>query len=492
MKPHRTFPRPEPRRTGNGFIIASMLLCVCILSLLKARYCSAPYGKSRESSELEITMGAIRMLAAKSGDLALKGREDGEDNRVLLFDAVSREKAATEVKKPVCIETSRRSDVCEAEGDVRVRASAQTILVDPFLTSQEWKMKPYARKHDQPAVAHVKEWTIKPFTEQEPPPSCTENYTVPAVIFSVGGYTGNLFHDFTDVIVPLFITSSRFHGDVQFVIADAKPWWLSKFSLLLKQLSKYEIIDADNDQDAVRCFPRVIAGLDFHKELGVDPAKAPNGYSMTDFKEMLRRAYGLERTRAEPSGDRWDVRRKPRLLIISRRSSRVFLNERGMSDMAMSLGFDVRIADPDVTTDLGKFARLVNSADVMIGVYGAGLTNIVFLPAGAVFIQVVPMGNLEWLARDTFEKPSPDMKIKYVDYRIQGDESTLSDQYQKDHPVFTDPQSIHNKGWSELSRVYLENQDVKPHLGRLRIKLLEALKFLPHGRKTTTTTTTNQ
>lgn len=30
-------------------------------------------GKSRESSELEITMGAIRMLAAKSGDLALKG-----------------------------------------------------------------------------------------------------------------------------------------------------------------------------------------------------------------------------------------------------------------------------------------------------------------------------------------------------------------------------------------------------------------------------------
>ncbi|CAL9776701.1 unnamed protein product [Musa acuminata subsp. burmannicoides] len=471
MKPLRTSPRPEARRTGNAFIIASMLLSLCIISLIKARYCAVPFGKLQESTELELAMEALRMVTAKRGDPASKGEKE--------------EIAAMDLKKPLCVETSRRSDVCEAEGDVRVKGSWQTIFVHLSLASQEWKMKPYARKHDRPALAHIKEWTIKPFPDQEPAPTCTENYTIPAVVFSIGGYTGNLFHDFTDVLVPLFITSHHFHGDVQFVIADAKSWWLSKFSLILKQLSKYEIIDADNDQDVVRCFPRVIIGLNFHKELGVDPAKAPNGYSIMDFKEMLRKAYGLERPTAEPSGDQWDVRRKPRLLIISRKSSRVFLNERGMSDMAMSLGFDVRIADPDVATDLGKFARLVNSADVMIGVHGAGLTNIVFLPAGAVLIQVVPMGNLEWLARDTFENPSPDMQLRYLDYRIQADESTLSDQYPKDHPVFTDPQSIHKKGWNELSRTYLENQDVKPHLGRLRITLLEALNTLSHSRKMT-------
>ncbi|WOL18468.1 hypothetical protein Cni_G27264 [Canna indica] len=486
MKSTRSYPRPESRRTGNGFIITSVLLSLCLLSLIKAQYGQQPLllilaaGKSRESFELEKAMEALKMLTAKGGDLASRGNEDDEANRVLL-DKVSEEKSA----KPLCVETSRRSDVCDVEGDVRVKGSSQTIFASPSQATREWKMKPYARKHDQGALAHIKQWTIKPFPDPQGLPTCSDNYTVPAVVFSIGGYTGNLFHDFTDVLVPLFVTTYHFHGEVQFIIPDSKPWWLSKFSQILKQLSKYEVIDADNDQGAVRCFPRVIAGLNFHKELGIDPSKAPNGYSIMDFKEMLRTAYGLERPTAESSGDPWDMRKKPRLLIISRKSSRVFLNERGMSDMAMSLGFDIRIADPDITTDLGKFARLVNSADVMIGVHGAGLTNIVFLPAGAVFIQVVPMGNLEWLARDTFEKPSPDMQLKYLDYRIQTDESTLADQYPKDHPVFTDPQSIQKKGWDELSRVYLENQNVKPHLGRLRLTLLEALNFLPHTRKMT-------
>lgn len=107
-----------------------------------------------------------------------------------------------------------------------------------------------------------------------------------------------------------------------------------------------------------------------------------------DFKKVLRDAFGLERAAAAPSEDKWDVRRKPRLLIISRKNSRTFLNEQRMADMASSLGFDVRVGEPDMNTDVAKFARLVNSADVMLGVHGAGLTNMVFLPAGAVLIQV--------------------------------------------------------------------------------------------------------
>ncbi|KAG6480987.1 alpha-1,3-arabinosyltransferase XAT3-like [Zingiber officinale] len=458
MKAVRSYPRPEPKRVGNGLIITSMVLSLCILSLIRTRYISSPFGKSQDLSD-------------RSRRLVSRGEED-EGNRVLLEEL-------REAKRPICVETSRRSDVCEASGDVRVHGSSQTVFVDRDLTSQEWKIKPYARKHDKGALANVKEWTIKAVPDKAP--QCTDNHSVPAVVFSVGGYTGNLFHDFTDVLVPLFLTTRHFRGEVQFVVTDAKAWWLIKFSQVLRQLSNYEIIDADADGDAVRCFPRVVAGLTFHKELGIDPAKSPNGYAMADFKEMLREAYGLERAAAEPAGDKWDVRRKPRLLIISRKGSRVFLNERGMSDMAMSLGFDVRVADPDVTTDIGKFARLVNSADVLIGVHGSGLTNVVFLPRGAVFIQVVPMGNLGWLARDTFENPSPEMELKYSAYRIQADESTLSDQYPKDHPVFTDPQSIHKKGWGELSRIYLNNQNLKPHLGRLRLALLEALKLLPHS-----------
>ncbi|URE39036.1 glycosyltransferase [Musa troglodytarum] len=197
----------------------------------------------------------------------------------------------------------------------------------------------------------------------------------------------------------------------------------------------------------------------------------------------LRLRHHRREQRGGPGGGALLPRVIPRMLIISRKKTRAFLNERGMTDMAMSLGFDVRVAEPDATTDLAKFARLVNSADVMIGVHGAGLTNMVFLPAGAVLIQVVPMGGLDWVARDTFKKPSPDMQLKYMDYRIQADESTLSDEYPADHPVLKDPYSIHKQGWNALSKTYLDNQNVRPHLGRLRNALMDALKHLPHGRK---------
>lgn len=358
-----------------------------------------------------------------------------------------------------------------------MQGSSLTIFVDQM--QQEKKIKPYSRKHDPVAMAHISEWTFKPFAGGQPPPACTVNHSVPALVFSVGGFTGNLFHDYTDLLVPVFITSHKYHGKVQFLMSNYKSWWVNKFMQIFKQLSKYEMIDIDNDQE-VRCFRRVVVGPTFHKEIGVDPSKTPGGYSVVDFKKVLREAFGLERATATPTGDQWDIRRKPRLLIISRKSTRMFLNERKMVDMATSLGFDVRIGEADINTEVSKFARLVNSADVMIGVHGAGLTNMVFLPAGAVLIQVVPYGGLEWLARSTFHDPAKDMEINYMEYKIQLDETTLSEQYPKDHPVLKDYYSIHKQGWDAIKTIYLDKQNVRPHLGRLKITLQEALKLLPH------------
>lgn len=44
MKSTRAFSRAEPRRAGNAFIISSMLLSLCVLSLIRARYSSSAYG----------------------------------------------------------------------------------------------------------------------------------------------------------------------------------------------------------------------------------------------------------------------------------------------------------------------------------------------------------------------------------------------------------------------------------------------------------------
>lgn len=42
MKAQRHFTRGEPKRVGNVVIIASMLLSLLFLSLIKSRYCASP------------------------------------------------------------------------------------------------------------------------------------------------------------------------------------------------------------------------------------------------------------------------------------------------------------------------------------------------------------------------------------------------------------------------------------------------------------------
>jgi hypothetical protein len=53
-----------------------------------------------------------------------------------------------------------------------------------------------------------------------------------------------------------------------------------------------------------------------------------------------------------------------------------------------------------------ELARDVNSFDALLDVHGAG--HVVFLPVGAVVIQVVPYGNLERMAWTDFGEPVGD------------------------------------------------------------------------------------
>ncbi|TVU30247.1 hypothetical protein EJB05_21857 [Eragrostis curvula] len=500
MKSNRNLSRGEGRRLGNVALIAFMLGSLLLLSLIRARF--SPIGKTeeaikaeeqqamrKESIKMETTDDAASSAAEeeeeetqtqpKPTDTSGTGGGGGSSSSVAAGNNAGADQHPT-ASKPVCYESSRRSDTCEASGDVRVQGRTQTVYVSPL--DREWKVKPYPRKNDAFALSHVKEWTLRPL----PPPTadeplrCTVNSTgTTAFVLSTGGFTGNLFHDYTDVLIPAFVTARRFAGEVQFLVSSHKSWWTTKYVQIFQQLSRHDVVDADAD-DEVRCYGSVVVGPTFHRELGVDASKTPGG--MPDFRAMLRSAFGLERAAAEPSGDRWDIRRRPRLLIISRKGSRRLLNERAMADMASSLGFDVRTGDPEVSTDVSKFARLVNSADVMVGVHGDGLTNMVFLPAGAVLVQVVPYGGLEWLARGTFREPAAGMQLHYLEYDIQLDETTLTEQYDKDDPVLKDPAAIHKRGWNALKDVYLDKQNVKPHLGRLKITLMEALKLLPHGK----------
>ncbi|KAE8124866.1 hypothetical protein FH972_019713 [Carpinus fangiana] len=128
--------------------------------------------------------------------------------------------------------------------------------------------------------------------------------------------------------------------------------------------------------------------------------------------------------------------------------------------------------------DVPKFAEMANSCDVLMGVHGAGLANIVFLPKNAIFIQVVPFGGFEWLATYDYGEPSKDMNIHHLEYKISKEESSLIQQYPLDDVVLRDPYAIQRQGWLRFKTVYLDKQNVKIDVNRFRPTLLEALKLL--------------
>ncbi|CAL9054600.1 unnamed protein product [Musa banksii] len=378
--------------------------------------------------------------------------------------------------RPLC-EIGYRSDVCDIHGDIRIigKDLSSVILVTPSRAArnESWQVKPYARKWDHGVMPRIKVVNVRSENDYVAAPQCTVGHTVPAIVFTTAGYVGNYFHAFTDVLVPLFQTARQFDGEVQFVISSCNFWWISKYKPYFDKLSRYEIIDYDKDA-RVHCYKHVIVGLRSDQDMMIDPSKSPMGYTMSDFMGFMRRTYSLDRDHAlrisEAPG------KKPRLLIISRSQTRRFVNVNKIVGMAKKVGFEVVVSEGGF--DLANFSRVVNSCDVMLGVHGAGLTNFVFLPPDAVLIQVVPFGRLEWVASTYFAKPAGKTQLKYLEYTIGEDESTLTELFPRDDPVFRDPKSIHKLGWIKMGEIYLTKQNVRLDLKRFKPVLLEALRLL--------------
>uniref|UniRef100_A0A0A9DPQ3 Uncharacterized protein n=1 Tax=Arundo donax TaxID=35708 RepID=A0A0A9DPQ3_ARUDO len=127
---------------------------------------------------------------------------------------------------------------------------------------------------------------------------------------------------------------------------------------------------------------------------------------------------------------------------------------------------------------MAEASALVNSFDAMLAVHGSGLTNLVFLPMNAVVVQVVPLGRMEELAMDEYGVPPRDMNMRYLQYNITAEESTLSELFPRGHPVFLDPLPIHKQSWSLVKDIYLGQQDVRLNLRRFRPVLENAIRLL--------------
>ncbi|KAL8492498.1 hypothetical protein ACS0TY_023904 [Phlomoides rotata] len=386
----------------------------------------------------------------------------------------------------VCRVLEGNADYCEFEGEVRVDSNTSTVflmITAAAAHTTSWVIQPYPRK----GIPYVKNWTILATNkENNNIPKCSKKHSLPAILFSLGGFSGNHFHDFADLIVPLYSTSSHLKRKVHFLATDYKPWWPSKYRKLLDMLTKHAILDIDREK-LVNCYTKIILGLRFHKELiinsqdhvsplpGITQEKT-NIPSMSQFRQLLRETYSLKRKEALKWKKGGGIR--PRLVIISRKKTRIITNEGEIHRAARKQGYEVILAEGETSANLTEFGQLVNSCDVMMGVHGAGLTNMVFLPDNAILIQVVPLGGIDVFAKLDFGNPAEGMKIRYLEHKIGMKESSLLQQYGINDPVIRDPMSIHRKGWDHLRKVYLDNQNVTIDVPRFRATLSKALTLL--------------
>jgi hypothetical protein len=86
--------------------------------------------------------------------------------------------------------------------------------------------------------------------------------------------------------------------------------------------------------------------------------------------------------------------------------------------------------------------------------------------------------QVDWLATNDFAKPSEDMNIKYLEYKIRLEESTLIQQYPLDHMIIKDPSSIVKQGWEAFRSVYFDKQNIKLDVHRFRPILQQVHELL--------------
>lgn len=420
-----------------------------------------------------------------------------------------------------CDRSNYRSDICFMKGDVRTdSASFSVFLYRPNVSQsfinfnssilgetedddddeedefQHEIVKPYTRKWETSVMGTIDELhLVSKRGELVQSHQCDVQHDVPAVFFSTGGYTGNLYHEFNDGILPLYITSQHFRKKVVFVALEYHTWWIMKYGDVVSRLSDYPVIDFAGD-NRTHCFPAAIVGLRIHDELTIDPSKMEGHKTIRDFHDLLDQAYwprirGLiqdeEREEAErllalsplaePRKEKQELQlERPNLVIISRNGSRAILNEDSLVELAEDIGFSVRIIRPERTTELAKIYRSLNSSDVMIGVHGAAMTHFLFMRPGSVFIQVIPLGT-SWAAETYYSEPAKKLGLKYIDYEILPRESSLYEEYDESDPVLADPESVTNKGWEYTKKIYLDKQNVRLDLRRFRKKLLCAYEY---------------
>ncbi|XP_058772529.1 xylan glycosyltransferase MUCI21-like [Vicia villosa] len=380
-----------------------------------------------------------------------------------------------------CDRSNKLYDICSIKGPTLLDQTSLTLFMLGNHTRNQHhiheKIQPYTLKNDKPSMSTVREFTLT--SSPSKVSQCGVIHHSPAVIFNARGYNGNFFHEISDIFIPLYITvnSLSLDQDVILVIVDGMPWWFQKYVDLLSTFSpRHKIIDTNN-LTTTHCFPSTVVGLIKHGPVTIDPKLLPYPKTLLDFKAFLKSAFIKSNTSLMYPNDKG----RPHLTFVIRKGSftRVILNQEEVIKLAEEIGFHVNVFDPLKDPSLSSAYRLIHSSHVLLGVHGAGLTHLFFLAQGSMVAQIVPIG-LEWHSKTCFEKPTKILGLKYVEYKVKPNESSLSWEYGTNSSIVNDPPTF-SEGNLNNEDLYLKKQNVKINLIRFRkylTKIYEKAKIL--------------
>ncbi|XP_057792987.1 alpha-1,3-arabinosyltransferase XAT3-like [Salvia miltiorrhiza] len=368
-------------------------------------------------------------------------------------------------------DTQEHSKHCITNRAAHIDTTTMTVTIpseDPFMN--EMTLHPYARQEDKTLIEKVTPVRIVRGKTMAPPPPCDYSHNIPAVVFSTSGFVGNTFHEMDETIIPLFITTFLFNTRVVLIMEDYKPSFAKKYRKILSGLSSREILNPAANR-SVHCFPAAVVGLKFHGFLSVNSSDIPRGLTTSTFRQFLRRAYDLKYSHIS------QIKNTPTVMLVSRTTSRRIINQDEVVAMMEDLGFRVIVVKrAKVVANLNVFSSMINACSVFVGVHGAGLTNEVFLPDGAVLVQVDLIG-LEWAAEAYFGRPTPGMGLRYLRYKIEPEESSLLRIFgSRSHKAFTDPGGAFPVDAG--TEVYLNGQNININVDRFRQTMAMAMSFI--------------
>ncbi|KAL6969741.1 protein O-GlcNAc transferase [Sarracenia purpurea var. burkii] len=421
--------------------------------------------KKRQSKTLTICL--IPLLFFLSLDIILTlifGSFERNPTGTQDFDTEENGKQKWESPEPTWSITCDRShfeyDVCYINRPfILDPVTTTSFSVDPTNSTPSLveRILPYPRKWQHNAMESVKEVTLTTAPLYSP---CAVTHTAPALVFSAGGFTSNVFHDFNEGFIPLFVTVNSFFNDQDVILAivNCSDWWLNKYGKLIARFTHHAVINLDKET-STHCFPSAIVGLTSHGPMTVDPTlqRDPNPKTVIDFSAMLITTYS--------HGYAFPTQRRPKMVLMSRSHYRVILNQDKVLKVAEDVGFNVVEFEPTRETPMEEIFRVLHSSHVMVGVHGAGLTNELFLRPGSVLMQIVPI-RLSWLGDICYGKLAIRLRLEYIVYDIAIEESSLANEHPKEMLDPNDQGGMLKSDWSNWN-MYM-NQNVTLNLARFK------------------------